>query len=141
MRFVSTALGLMFALALPVGAQAGQDPVVSQDPVRGPWSNSPPAVSTQNQSWRAPLLSRVANPPPGPTAAIANGFGHPLRYSIGTEWAVRAAVVALQATGHMSSGQRSTASTTGDSAEQAAVWSGPLMRPIDVRTGSSQTAL
>jgi len=134
MRFVSTALGLTVALALPIGAQPRQDAAMAP----GPWSISPPAAVTQNQSWRAPSLSHVANPPPGPTAAISNGFGRPLRYNIGNEWAVRAAVVVLQATGHMTSGQRST---NGDSGQRAAVWQEPLMRPIDVRTGSSQIAL
>jgi hypothetical protein len=134
MRFVSIAFGLAVAVALPLSANAAQDVVLAP----GPWSISPPVSTTRNLSWRAPLLSRDVDPSPGPSATLASGFSHPLRYSIGTEWAVRAAVIALQATGHATSGQRST---TGDSGQHAAVWSEPLMRPIDVRTGSSQTAL
>jgi hypothetical protein len=133
MRSISIAFGLVVAIALPVAAHAAQDPILAP----GRWTVAPPIAATQNPSWRTPLLSHVADPSPGPSAVIANGFSHPLRYSIGTEWAVRAAVVALQATGHVTSGQRRT---TGDSAQQAAVWPEPLLPPINVKTGSSQTA-
>jgi hypothetical protein len=134
MHFVSIAFGLAVAVALPLNANAAQDAVLAQ----APWSISPAVSTIRTQSWRAPLLSRVVDPSPVPSTTLANGFSHPLRYSIGTEWAVRAAVIALQVTGHATSGQRST---TGDSGQQDAVWPEPLMRPIDVRTGSSQTAL
>lgn len=132
MRFVCTAIGLVVALTVPVCANAGQEPALAP----APWSISPQPF-VQNQSWRAPPLLRTASPSPGTSAALADGFSHRLRYSLGTEWAVRAAVVALQATGHVTSGQRDT---TGDIGQQAAAWHDPLWPPINIKTGSSQTA-
>jgi hypothetical protein len=133
MRFVSIAFGLIVAIGLPIGAHAGQDPVLTP----GPWNITPPAVAAAtNQSWRAPLLSNDANSSPGTSAALANRFNHPLRYSIGTEWAVRAAAVALHARASVANGAR----YTGDIGQQAAAWQEALPPPIDIRTGTSQTA-
>jgi hypothetical protein len=79
MRFVCIAFGLIVAIGLPVGAHAGQDPILAP----APWSIAPPVAVAENQSWRAPLLSNDAKPSPGTSAALANGFNHPLRYSTG----------------------------------------------------------
>lgn len=133
MRFVSIAFGLIVAVALPAHAYAVQDPMLAP----APWSIASPVAVAKNQSWRAPLLSNDAKPSPGTSAALANGFNHPLRFSIGTEWAVRAAAVALRVRGHEANGQRYT---TGDADQQAANWQGPQLPPIDIRTGTSQTA-
>ena len=133
MRFVCIAFVLVVAIGLPVGAHAGQDPLMAP----APWRIAPPVAVAENQSWRAPLLSNDAKPSPGTSAALANGFNHPLRYSIGTEWAVRAAVVALRVRGHVANGQRYT---TGDADQQAATWQDPLLPPIDIKPGTSQTA-
>lgn len=132
MRFVSIAFGLIVAIGLPVGAHAGQDPILAP----APWSIAPPVAVAKSQSWRAPLLSNEANPSPGPSSALANGFSHPLRYSLGTEWAVRAAAIALHARPSVANGPRYSTSDVG---QQSAAWQKSLPAPIDIRTGSSQT--
>jgi hypothetical protein len=132
MRFVSTAFGIIVAIGLPAGAHAGQDPMLAP----APWSIAPPVAVTSSQSWRAPLLSHDANPSPGSSSALANGFSHPLRYGIGTEWAVRAAAVALNVKASVSNVGR----YTGDVGQQAAAWQESLPPPINIKTGTSQTA-
>ena len=133
MRFVRISFGLLVAIGLPLGAHAGQDPTLAP----APWSIAPPVAVAKSQSWRAPLLSNEANPSPGPSSALANGFSHPLRYSLGTEWAVRAAAIALHPRRSVANGRRYS---TADIGKQAAAWEESLPPPIDIRTGTSQTA-
>jgi hypothetical protein len=133
MRFVSIAFGLVIATALPVGAKAGDDGIS----LPNPWGISSPVTATQNPSWHAPASLQLASPSPGTGSTLANSFGHSPRYSLGTEWAMRAAVIALRPTGNGESNRQRYAS--GDIGAEAATWQGPAIPPIDVRTGSSQT--
>jgi hypothetical protein len=133
MRFVSTAFGLIIATVIPVGAKAGQDGIT----LPTPWGISSPVTTAQNASWHAPASQQLASPSAGAGSTLANGFGHSPRYSLGTEWALRAAVVALRPTGNGESNQQRYAG--GDMGAREASWNGPAIPPIDIRTGSSQT--